>query len=86
MENLYEKSLVALRTVYVGIKSEGGGIECVQMTEKLINYSRMSRTRYSLALEGGNFERGDAIKEKSAKRKVLDQIKSLKPKKRLTVY
>ncbi|KAG8176753.1 hypothetical protein JTE90_003384 [Oedothorax gibbosus] len=37
VENLHEKSLIALRTVYDGIKSNCG-IENVQITEELVNH------------------------------------------------
>jgi len=50
IENLHEISLVALRTVYDGVKSKGG-IESIHISQEMINYARMARTRYHLAFE-----------------------------------
>ncbi|KAG8198417.1 hypothetical protein JTE90_021658 [Oedothorax gibbosus] len=40
VENLHETSLIALRTVYDGVKSNGG-IENVKIIEELMNHSRI---------------------------------------------
>lgn len=85
VENLHETSLIALRTTYDSIKAIGG-VTSVPITSEMIQYARLSRNRYHLALEEKNEHKEKEKRLDNEKKRMKDQIKILQMKKaKLTI-
>ena len=80
VENLAEKSLIALRTVYDAIKANGG-IENIEITKEMMTYVKMARTRYHSYLDEQKIIKKAEEDKKLNKHAIESQIKILRQKK-----
>ena len=81
VENLHEKSLIALRTVYDAVKFEGG-ISNIDINKDLIKSARLANSRYKDALAEQR-EKGETTEyERNKRKKLMNEMKQLQEKKR----
>lgn len=79
VENMQETSLVALRTIYDAVKSQGGPLS-EKVTPEMLQHVKMSRSRYHLALEEKKTEEAKGDKAEIERKRALAQIKVLQQK------
>lgn len=81
VENQHEKSLIAQRLVWDGLKC-AGGIENIEITKNMIHCARNSHARYVEELEAQKKEKKEKQKQTLDKKRKVDTINTLEQKKR----